>query len=600
MTETPQTNKTMKLKSTKKFLTFSRKLFFSVIALFLLFTVSFIIYQYHREREYKIQLLHARLQSYNRDIDREVAGKEDGGDADRYEVKREKENLRVTIIGLDGGVLYDSDKENTPGLDSHSGRKEIEEATVYGSGYDVRRTSETTGISYFYSATRCPDYIVRTALPYDTTLRESLQVDKHYLWFAIITALMLMLIFYGYTGRIGLSINRLKDFAARVERNEPIKGLDDSDFSNDELSEIAKHIIELYKRLHETKEKLVSEQEKLIAHFQNSREGLGIFTHDKKEVLVNNLLYRYANLISDHSLKSTEEIFELPELQKVTDFIRRPLWIPSRKDEMKMSYHIDKNGRTFVIECVVFHDASFEISINDISYEEEQVQIKRQLTQNVAHELKTPVSSIQAYLETIVENPNLPDEKKEAFLLKCYEQSIRLTSLLRDISILTRMDGDKNMMEVEKVNITAIVNGIVNEVLPEAEKKGITIENLLKENIIIRGNNSLIYSIFRNLMDNAVSYAGENIRVTINCFREDESYYYFSFADNGTGVGNDQLQRLFERFYRIDKGRSRKLGGTGLGLAIVKNAVIAHKGNILAKKNQPEGMEFIFTLAKDN
>jgi two-component system OmpR family sensor kinase len=115
----------------------------------------------------------------------------------------------------------------------------------------------------------------------------------------------------------------------------------------------------------------------------------------------------------------------------------------------------------------------------------------------------------------------------------------------------------------------------------------------------IRGNYSLIYSIFRNLMDNSIAYAGTYIQVTINCFREDENHYYFSFADTGVGVGSEHLQRLFERFYRVDKGRSRKMGGTGLGLAIVKNAILIHGGNISAKRNQGGGLEFIFTLSKE-
>ena len=112
------------------------------------------------------------------------------------------------------------------------------------------------------------------------------------------------------------------------------------------------------------------------------------------------------------------------------------------------------------------------------------------------------------------------------------------------------------------------------------------------------GNYSLLYSIFRNLMDNAIAYAGTNIHINISCFREDENYYYFSFADTGIGVSPEHLNRLFERFYRVDKGRSRKLGGTGLGLAIVKNAVLIHGGTISAKNNQGGGLEFVFTLAK--
>ena len=260
---------------------------------------------------------------------------------------------------------------------------------------------------------------------------------------------------------------------------------------------------------------------------------------------------------------------------------------------------MDKNGKIFLIECILFLDNSYEISINDISRQEEESRMKRQLTQNVAHELKTPVSSIQGYLETIVSNENIPREKINVFLERCYAQSNRLSRLLRDISVLTRMDEAANMIDMERVDISLLVGNIINEVALELDEKHITVVNSLKKSIQIKGNYSLIYSIFRNLMDNAIAYAGTNIQININCFREDEGFYYFSFADTGVGVSPEHLNRLFERFYRVDKGRSRKLGGTGLGLAIVKNAVIIHGGSISAKNNQGGGLEFVFTLAKE-
>ena len=160
------------------------------------------------------------------------------------------------------------------------------------------------------------------------------------------------------------------------------------------------------------------------------------------------------------------------------------------------------------------------------------------------------------------------------------------------------MDEAPEMIDMGKVDISSMMRNIFNEVALELEEKQITAINLLPEDLQVHGNASLIYSIFRNLTDNAIAYAGNNINITVKCFREDENYYYFSFSDTGIGVASEHLNRLFERFYRVDKGRSRKLGGTGLGLAIVKNAVIIHGGNISAKNNQGGGLEFIFTLAK--
>lgn len=585
----------------KHFLSFSRKLFLSVISLFLVFAICFIAYQYQREREYKIELLNTKLQDYNSRLYEQLDEQAiDSEIINGYVNNHILEDLRVTLIDMEGNVVYDSYPSHNRQIENHQNRPEVQKAIKHGNGYDVRRTSETTGLPYFYSATRYKDYIVRSALPYNVSLINNLQADPHYLWFTIIVTLLLVIIFYKFTNKLGTSINQLREFAMRADRNEPIEMAMQSAFPHNELGEISQHIIQIYKRLHETKEALYIEREKLITHLQISHEGLGIFTKDKKEILVNNLFTQYSNLISDSNLETTEGVFAINELKEIIHFINKNQQERSRgKGEKRMSVTINKNGRTFIVECIIFQDASFEISINDVTQEEEQVRLKRQLTQNIAHELKTPVSSIQGYLETIVSNENIPREKINVFLERCYAQSNRLSRLLRDISVLTRMDEAASMIDMERVDISVLVGNIINEVSLELDEKHITVINSLKKSIQIKGNYSLLYSIFRNLMDNAIAYAGTNIQININCFREDEKFYYFSFADTGIGVSPEHLNRLFERFYRVDKGRSRKLGGTGLGLAIVKNAVIIHGGNISAKNNQGGGLEFVFTLAKE-
>lgn len=584
----------------KHFLSFSRKLFLSVISLFLVFATCFMAYQYQREKEYKIELLHTQLQDYNARLHEKLDTAAHSKELlNEYIRQHAMQDLRVTVIDLKGNVLFDSYKTDYNQLENHLNRTEVQKALQKGNGFDVRRTSETTGLPYFYSATRFEDYIVRSALPYNVSLINNLKADPHYLWFTVLVTLLLVMIFYKFTRKLGTSISQLREFAMRADRNEPIEMEMQSAFPHNELGEISQHIIQIYKRLHETKEALYIEREKLITHLQTSREGLGVFTKDKKEILVNNLFTQYSNLISDSNLETTEEVFVISELKSITDFINKAQKRPVGREEKRMSITINKNGRTFIVECIIFQDLSFEISINDITLEEEQVRLKRQLTQNIAHELKTPVSSIQGYLETIVSNENIPREKMNVFLERCYAQSNRLSRLLRDISVLTRMDEASNMIDMEKIDISMLVTNIVNEVSLELEEKHITVVNSLKKEIQIRGNYSLLYSIFRNLTDNAIAYAGSNVHIHINCFREDENFYYFSFADTGIGVSQEHLNRLFERFYRVDKGRSRKMGGTGLGLAIVKNAVIIHGGNISAKNNQGGGLEFVFTLAKE-
>lgn len=586
-----------------RILPFSQRLFLSVIFLFLGYAVCFMLFQYKREKAYKIELLNTQLHNYNNQLCDFLADHH-GVNSDSmqsYVTTHMMPNLRVTLIEPSGKVVYDNTNANWKSFANHSSRKEVQDALMYGSGYSISRQSESIqGEEYFYSARYYPPYriIIRSALPYNLSLAEHLQADSGYLWFALIICLVLIFIFYRFTRKLGKSITKLQQFAMKADRNEPIDMDILQTFPKNELGEISQHIIKIYKRLHRAKEALYIEREKLISHLQTSHEGLGVFTKERQEILVNNLFTQYINNISDRNLRSTNEIFDIPELQPIIEFLNRNEGNFS-KEEKRYAMHLNKNARSFTVECIIFQDMSFEISINDITQEEEQARLKRQLTQNIAHELKTPVSSIQGYLETIISNPNIPQENVRVFLERSYAQSNRLTFLLRDISVLTRMDEAPELVEKEQVNLSKIVENILNEVALGLEEKHITVVNKLPSEVILTGSSSLLYSIFRNLTDNAIAYAGNDIQITINCFREDEKFYYFSFSDTGVGVPEEHLNRLFERFYRVDKGRSRKLGGTGLGLAIVKNAVLFHGGTIFAKNMPKGGLEFVFTLKKD-
>ena len=586
-----------------RILPFSQRLFLSVIFLFLGYAVCFMLFQYKREKAYKIELLNTQLQNYNNQLCDFLADHH-GVNSDSmqsYVTTHMMPNLRVTLIEPSGKVVYDNTNANWKSFSNHSSRKEVQDALMYGSGYSISRQSESIqGEEYFYSARYYPPYriIIRSALPYNLSLAEHLQADSGYLWFALIICLVLIFIFYRFTRKLGKSITKLQQFAMKADRNEPIDMDILQTFPKNELGEISQHIIKIYKRLHRAKEALYIEREKLISHLQTSHEGLGVFTKERQEILVNNLFTQYINNISDRNLRSTNEIFDIPELQPIIEFLNRNEGNFS-KEEKRYAMHLNKNARSFTVECIIFQDMSFEISINDITQEEEQARLKRQLTQNIAHELKTHVSSIQGYLETIISNPNIPQENVRVFLERSYAQSNRLTFLLRDISVLTRMDEAPELVEKEQVNLSKIVENILNEVALGLEEKHITVVNKLPSEVILTGSSSLLYSIFRNLIDNAIAYAGNDIQITINCFREDEKFYYFSFSDTGVGVPEEHLNRLFERFYRVDKGRSRKLGGTGLGLAIVKNAVLFHGGTIFAKNMPKGGLEFVFTLKKD-
>ena len=228
---------------------------------------------------------------------------------------------------------------------------------------------------------------------------------------------------------------------------------------------------------------------------------------------------------------------------------------------------------------------------------EKETRMRRELTQNIAHELKTPVASILGYTDTIIDSPDIAEEVKNQFIARTNAQARRLSTLLQDISTLNRMDYAKDMITMERVNISVLFADIVQETAIAMEAHQMKLQNYLPQDIIVHGNYSLLYSIFRNLMDNAINYAGQGTEIEVSA-EQLSGFWHFTFKDNGTGIPAQHQPRIFERFYRIDKGRSREMGGTGLGLAIVKNAVLMHGGTISVSTPDTGGLAFDFTVRK--
>lgn len=228
---------------------------------------------------------------------------------------------------------------------------------------------------------------------------------------------------------------------------------------------------------------------------------------------------------------------------------------------------------------------------------EKEALMRRELTQNIGHELKTPVASILGFTETILENPDLTSDQKTQFIEKSHAQAQRLSALLQDLSTLNRMDYAPGMIEKHKTDVNELVSTVVNDVRISLEKKSMEFKNYLPSSVFVKGNSALLYSIFRNLFDNSINYSGAKTSIELQA-HESSGYWHFIFSDNGTGVDTIHLPRLFERFYRVDRGRMRSIGGTGLGLSIVKNAVMLHGGNIKAEQNGESGLRFVFSLRK--
>ena len=574
-------------------MTLNRKLFLYLFSAFFSLIAVITFFQYQREKEFRTEQLDQLLSTYNYTINNYIDKKAWTPNELREFITVFPDTLlRVTLIDKEGKVLFDNSVADGTKLENHINRPEIVMANSQITGKAIRH-STSIGKDFYYLAHRFGSYYVRTALPFNLNVVEMLKANTFFLYFMAFVLLLAIFALFFISKNFTDSIARLRVFTQKAESGEMLET--DIYFPNDELGEISRNIVHLYKQMQETKDDVNNEREKLIKHLQISQEGLGIFSPEKKELLVNSHFIQYTNILSDQQSENSDKIFNLAEFEEINQFINENF----KNDQLtRKKMVIEKNGRVFMVRCIVFQDNTFEISINDITVQERDNELKRHLTQNISHELKTPVSSIMGYMESILENPDLDPARQKFFVERSFMQAKRLTALLQDISTLNKIDEGKRLFQKEPCDLAQVINDVLFDVHLQIEQKKCVILRNYNAVLPLQGNRSLLYSIFRNLTDNAITYGGEQIVIDISCYREDEQFYYFSFSDNGVGIAEEHLGKVFERFYRVDKGRSRKIGGTGLGLAIVKNAVLLHKGTISAKSVSTGGLSFIFSLRK--
>lgn len=243
-----------------------------------------------------------------------------------------------------------------------------------------------------------------------------------------------------------------------------------------------------------------------------------------------------------------------------------------------------------------------ELALNKVESEkQENRRMKREMTHNIAHELKTPVSSMRGYLEALVDCPDLDEERRKLFIQRAYIQSLRLSDLLRDISIVTKIEEAPELIKVEDLSLKEILDGVLDEFSHKLKEKEMTAVNLLGDDARMQGNYSLIYAIFRNLVENTCKYAGRNTVITVRKEQEENSPMRIIYKDSGRGVPAEMLELIFERFFRLDILGSedpREEVGSGLGLSVVRNAVNFHGGSISARIPEEGGLEFIWDTKK--
>ncbi|MDR1593611.1 MAG: two-component sensor histidine kinase [Prevotellaceae bacterium] len=576
---------------------YRQKIFLYFFLIFTTFAAGIFIVGQLRERQHKTETLKEKLDAYSDIIDAAMAQQATRPVEEIADnlLKLFPENIRLTLIDRHGHVLYDNAVTKTALMENHAGRPEIIEAERTGKGSNVR-ISISNKCKYLYYAKRFNNYYIRVALPYDIKIQDFLKPDNFFLYYVIILFAGMLVLINLVAERFGKSISQLHDFAMSMgdsgdELNSQFSILN-SQFSKDELGAIGSKIAENYRQLKENKKEIALEREKLLQHVYSSEEGLCFFSADKSVEFYNGLFVQYLNVITDLANSDPAKVFTDFSFDRVNSFL-----VSRETNDTYFETQIDRHGKSFAVRVNVFDDKSFEIIINDVTKQEKTRRLKQEMTGNITHELRTPVTGIRGCLETILEH-QLDAEKKDYFIRSAYNQVLMLSELIRDMSLITKMEEAPQSFKSEEVFIANLLQNLKNDLEIPLRDKNIRMQWDVTGNIVVKGNANLLYSIFRNLTDNVIRYAGTDIDVDIRKFGEDRNFYYFSYSDNGVGIGEQHLNRIFERFYRVNEGRTRDTGGSGLGLSIVKNAVAFHKGTIVAKNKADGGLEFLFKLAK--
>lgn len=386
-------------------------------AIFLIIALFIIAYLFKREKQYKVSSLNNELLNITKITDNYIKIYSIPQTGNYYLLDSlnrllPHDNMRLTVIDKSGIVLYDSFVADWQNMENHLDRPEVAGSLVSEYGTEIRR-SESTGQKFYYYSKSYGNYFIRAALVYDVNISHFLKANMSFMFLVVGCFLLIGAVLLLATNKFGESVTRLQDFTFSLKNDEPF----DSDFPKNELGDIGSEILGIYNNLLAAKNDLLIEKGKFFNHLNALNEGVAIFSNERTIIFSNNHFINQMNLISGDLKIFTSNFFEIAEFAPVSDFISKYSGTEINSSDLpKMEYQVSRDGRFFSVQCVIFQDKSFEVILNDITRIGKSKLIKQQMTSNIAHELKTPVSSIKGYLETLIADPEIEPKKKDYFL----------------------------------------------------------------------------------------------------------------------------------------------------------------------------------------
>ncbi len=513
-----------------------------------------------------------------------------------------KTNVRITVIDENGVVLGDSSR-NPSEMENHSDRPEVKEA-IFNDVGESSRYSTTLEKEMFYVAVPFRDKsgrvtsIIRTALPLSIIQNALIPIEKKVIYLgAALTALALLLslaMSKTVTNSLRGIINISEELAkGNLNVNIPVSK------RKGEIPKITLALNQMAKNLNELFKQLSREKNQLEAVLSAMSEGVMVVSHDGRVIITNSALRKMFNLKDDRTRKPYWEVLRNRELTKLVESVLEN-WLPDNRE----IYYLYPDERYYFVNVIPLDSPEKEIIVVmfDITDFKRLEKIKADFIANVSHELRTPLTAIKGYTETLEEEAYENPEDQKHFLKIIKRHTDRLINLVSDLLVLSEVESRDSLArenagsELEEIDINEVIKSSLDALRSKASEKGIDVSfDAERESIKIKANRFLLEQMFINLIDNAVKYTPDCGKVGIRV-AQSGSNVLTEIYDTGIGISKEHLPRIFERFYRVDKTRSRYLGGTGLGLSIVKHIVIMHGGKIDVQSEEGKGSKFSISL----
>jgi two-component system, OmpR family, phosphate regulon sensor histidine kinase PhoR len=503
---------------------------------------------------------------------------------------------RTTVIDASGKVLADSEV-SLANIDNHASRPEFA-AALGGKIASSERVSTSLGVPFLYVAAPVSGGAVRLAYPLSDVEAVKTQVRHRMLWGAGLALLIALIVAAAASVWISRRLERIVDVAVRIERGDLRARLDDP--SLDEIGRVAAAI-----------DKTAGQVERSFAAVRSSQRQLETLLNSMQDAVIaisSDGLVQWANQPMDRLIPQRTRL-NAPVVESIRDpdFLATVKIATTTKEVQTARATSIVPGRAFDVTAAPLPDGGAVAVLRDLTETERVEKTRRDFIANVSHELRTPLTSIQGYSETLLDTNSENSGATREFLEIIRKNAARMSRLTEDLLTLARVESGETRFETEPVPPVELLHDAEESFREIARTQGVELQIIENNNgtgkggtpveslPLVLADREAIHQVFSNLIDNAMKYGKSGGRVVLGA-RQGQRAIEFYVSDFGAGISSEHLPRLFERFYRVDKARSRESGGTGLGLAIAKHIMRAHGGSIRAESEIGHGSTFLFTL----